>query len=118
MSVCCLLCGELKEDIIVLSRGTNGIGGWLLAPSLVHSRHTDFNWILDVELELSRLIPSKVVDTSFISACLETVNCLRLKLAYTMEATEDITVEYPTTSLFARQPNGDSTALAGDLVTA
>jgi len=89
-------------------RGTNGIGGWLLSPAGLNSRHTDFHWILDVELELNRFIPSKVVDKAFVAAALDTVNCLRLKLSYTTEATEDLTVEYPNTSLAFRDQGGES----------
>lgn len=88
-----------------LFSGTNGIGGWHLTPSVDNERHTDFNWLLDVELELSRFIPNKVVDTAFVAVALDTVSCLRCKLSYTVEPAEDMMLDYPSTSM---SQNGQS----------
>jgi len=71
--------------------GTNGIGGWLLYPStsMPNSGFTDFQWVLDVELELSKFIPTTLVDSAVLSAAMTTISALRLKLAGRLNAIEN-----------------------------
>lgn len=59
--------------------------GFVLSPVDGQPCRTTFQWVLDVDLQIPAWIPRAMVDKAFITASLETMICLRAKLAMTVD---------------------------------
>jgi len=69
----------------MLLRGTNGTGGWVFSPVPGYPTRTEFQWILDIDLQIQGWIPKTIIDAGVMAASLDTVKCLRSKLARTVD---------------------------------
>ncbi|XP_021945400.1 stAR-related lipid transfer protein 3 isoform X2 [Folsomia candida] len=68
-----------------ITRAFNGTMGFVLSPVDGQPCRTTFQWVLDVDLQIPAWIPRAMVDKAFITASLETMICLRAKLAMTVD---------------------------------
>lgn len=59
--------------------------GFILSCVDGRPNRTTFQWVLDVDLQIPGWIPKAMVEKAFIVASLETITCLRSKLARTVD---------------------------------
>jgi hypothetical protein len=79
-----------KQDKI--TRGTHGIAGWVLTPSL-EINTTEFEWVMDMDLQLPGWTPKLLVENALIAASLETLACLRNKVTFLPDQQVEVAVD-------------------------